>query len=83
MEWLRELYTMMLWTGFLTDVNAKGTGIISSYSNVYDVAAMITKKTFQMAHGQPTAYDSLNRLLEETNKKSTSIVYDYVYTMIQ
>ena len=75
-----ESYTYDALNRILTDVNAKGTGIISSFSNVYDAAGMITKKTFQ--DGSWTAYssDSLNRLLEETKQTSTSIVYDYVYT---
>jgi len=54
--------------------------IVSSYTNVYDVAGMITQKTFLDGSKTAYTYDALNRLLSEINQKSSTIVYDYAYS---
>ncbi len=75
-----ESYTYDTLNRVLTDVNAKGSTVISSFTNVYDVAGMITKKTLQDNSWTAYSYDMLNRLLEETKQTNSGITYDYVYT---
>jgi len=75
-----ESYTYDALNRVLNDVNAKGTTVISSFNIGYDLAGMITKKTFQDGSLTAYSYDALNRLLEETKQTSRSTVSDYVYT---
>ena len=75
-----ENYTYDSFNRALMAVNKNATGVISSFSNVYDIAGMITKKTLQDGSWTAYSYDALNRLLEETKQTSSSTVYDYLYT---
>ena len=75
-----ENYTYDSLNRALMAVNQNATGVISSFSNVYDIAGMITKKTLQDGSWTAYSYDALNRLLEETKQTSSSTVYDYLYT---
>ena len=75
-----ENYTYDALDRVLTAVNQSAAGVISSFSNVYDIAGMITKKTLQDGSWTAYSYDALNRLLEETKQTSASTIYDYVYT---
>jgi len=77
---VKESYTYDTLNRVLTAVNAKGATGISSFTNVYDVAGMITKKTLADGSWITYSYDVLNRLLEETKQTSSSTIYDYVYT---
>ena len=74
-----ESYTYDALNRVLTAVNAINSAVITSFSNVYDIAGMIIKKTLQDGSWTAYTYDALNRLLEETNQTNTGIVYDYVY----
>ena len=75
-----ESYTYDSLNRVLTAVNAKGATVVSSFSNMYDVAGMITKKTNADGSWTAYSYDALNRLIEETKQTSSGIIYDYVYT---
>jgi len=75
-----ENYTYDALNRVLSAVNQSTAGVISSFSNVYDIAGMITKKTLQDGSWTAYSYDALNRLLEEIKQTSASTIYDYVYT---
>jgi RHS repeat-associated protein len=77
---MTESYTYDALNRPLTAVNSTGATVISSFTNVYDIAGMITKKTYQDGSWTAYSYDALNQLLEETRQTSSSIIYDYVYT---
>ena len=75
-----QSYTYDSLNRVISTVNSTASGVLSSFSNVYDVAGMIIKKIFQDGSWTVYNYDALNRLLEETKQTSSSIIYDYVYT---
>jgi len=75
-----ENYTYDALNRELTAVNAKGAVVISSYTNVYDVAGMIKQKTYANASQVSYSYDALNRLLTESEQTKGVSVYDNVYT---
>jgi len=75
-----ENYTYDALNRPLSAVNQNTTGIISTFTNAYDIAGMITKKTYADGSWAAYSYDALNRLLEETKQTSSSTIYDYVYS---
>jgi len=64
----------------LTDINETTQKvIISSFTNVYDIEGMITKKTYQDGSWTAYTYDTVNQLLSETKQTTTAVNYNYVY----
>jgi len=75
-----ESYTFDALNRVLSAVNKKGNEVISSFTNVYDAAGMVIKKTFDEGAFMTYGYDALNRLTKETKKaKNGGLIYDYSY----
>jgi RHS repeat-associated protein len=75
-----EHYTYDPLNRMLSAVIQNGSTVLSSYTNVYDIAGMITKKTFADGSWSAYTYDSLNQLLSETRQTSASTVYSNLFT---
>jgi len=76
-----ESYTFDALNRVLSAANKKGNNVISSFTNVYDPAGMITKKTLENGAFLNYGYDALNQLTRETKKTDHGgIIYDYTYT---
>ena len=76
-----ESYTYDALNRMLTDISQNASGVLTSYTNQYDVAGMIIKKTYQDGTYDTYTYDPVNRLLSQTNYNNNSAVnYSNVYT---
>ena len=75
-----ENYTYDSLNRVLSAVIQNGATVISSYTNVYDIAGMVKQKIFADGSWTIYTYDTQNQLLNETKQTGSSTIYSNIYT---